>query len=580
MLDFNISKKHKAFSLAGQHKSYTGKHVLFTETPNIQDVITCKKRMPIAIGVFIIIYFCIILKILNACLSDGIVISGFEEITKEKNIIAPVSRADIIDRNGTLIATSLPTVNLQVSPKYKIKNPEEVAQKLSVIFPELKYEHILKNLKKQKNNDIKRNLSPAQQAEVNNLGIPALEFKDKQQARVYPLDNLFSHILGYTNIDNIGISGLEKSMNKRLTESSRPLQLTVDTGIQDTIREELKKAISLYNAVGAVAILMDVNNGEVISMVSLPDYNPNLKIPTSSRTAFNFATQGVYEAGSVFKTFNTAISLDSKKIKVNDTFDVTKPLKIKGKTIRDFHPQNKWLSVGEILVHSSNIGSVQMINHIGKEKQREFLVNLGFSERLSEFEVLEKEKPLFPSEKNWTDLTMATASYGYGLSVTPLHIISAFNALVNGGIYYYPTIIKNSSVPSPRRVISENTSKKIIPLLRDVVAKSSTKSADVSGYQVIGKTGSAEKLVNGRYSNKNITSFVAAFPASSPKYSLIVVIDEPHGTKATYGFATAGWNAAPTAGNIIRAVAPQLNVPADFDIEEQRKHIKTNFERY
>jgi cell division protein FtsI (penicillin-binding protein 3) len=315
-------------------------------------------------------------------------------------------------------------------------------------------------------------------------------------------------------------------------------------------------------------------------MVSLPDYNPNLKIPTSSRTAFNFATQGVYEAGSVFKTFNTAISLDSKKIKVNDTFDVTKPLKIKGKTIRDFHPQNKWLSVGEILVHSSNIGSVQMINHIGKEKQREFFVNLGFSERLSEFEVLEKEKPLFPSEKNWTDLTMATASYGYGLSVTPLHIISAFNALVNGGIYYYPTIIKNSSVPSPRRVISENTSKKIIPLLRDVVAKSSTKSADVSGYQVIGKTGSAEKLVNGRYSNKNITSFVAAFPASSPKYSLIVVIDEPHGTKATYGFATAGWNAAPTAGNIIRAVAPQLNVPADFDIEEQRKHIKTNFERY
>ena len=580
MLDLNISKKHKAFSLAGQHKSYTGKHVLFTETPNIQDVVTCKKRMHIAIGVFTIIYFCIILKIFNACLSDGIVISGFEEITKEKKIIAPVSRADIIDRNGTLIATSLPTVNLQVSPKYKIKNPEEVAQKLSVIFPELKYEHILKNLKKQKNNDIKRNLSPAQQAEVNNLGIPALEFKDKQQARVYPLDNLFSHILGYTNIDNIGISGLEKSMNKRLTESSRPLQLTVDTGIQDTIREELKKAISLYNAVGAVAILMDVNNGEVISMVSLPDYNPNLKIPTSNRTAFNFATQGVYEAGSVFKTFNTAISLDSKKIKVNDTFDVTKPLKIKGKTIRDFHPQNKWLSVGEILVHSSNIGSVQMINHIGKEKQREFFVNLGFSERLSEFEVLEKEKPLFPSEKNWTELTMATASYGYGLSVTPLHIISAFNALVNGGIYYYPTIIKNSSVPSPRRVISENTSKKIIPLLRDVVAKSSTKSADVSGYQVIGKTGSAEKLVNGRYSNKNITSFVAAFPASSPKYSLIVVIDEPHGTKATYGFATAGWNAAPTAGNIIRAVAPQLNVPADFDIEEQRKHIKTNFERY
>lgn len=580
MLDINISKKHKDYSLSGKHNTLSGQYVLFTENQDTQAIMICKKRMPFAHGIFIIAYFTILIKIFYSCLSNGIIISGFEEITKEKAIVTPVSRADIIDRNGTIIATSLPTVNLQVSPKYKIKNLEEVAHKLSIIFPDLKYENILKNLKKQKNNDIKRNLSPAQQAEVNNLGIPALEFKDKQQARVYPLDNLFSHILGYTNIDNIGISGIEKSMNERLTKSSKPLQLTVDTSIQDTIREELKKAISTYKAIGAVAILMDVNNGEVISMVSLPDYNPNIKIPSSSKTAFNFATQGVYEAGSIFKTFNTALSLDSKKVKVNDKFDVTKPLKIKGKIIRDFHPKNKWLSVGEILVHSSNIGSVQMIYNVGKEKQREFLVNLGFSERLSEFEVLEKEKPLFPSEKNWSELTMATVSYGYGLSATPLHIISAFNALVNGGIYYYPTIVKNSSVPSPKRVISESTSKKIIPLLRDVVAKSSTKSADIEGYQVIGKTGSAEKIINGKYSDKNITSFLAAFPASSPKYSLIVVLDEPHGTKGSNGLTTAGWNAAPTAGNIIKTIAPQLNVPVDFDVEEQRKHIKANFEKY
>lgn len=579
MLNFNISKKHKTYLLSEQSRCFSDQRVLFTEHIDTQAILTCKKRIPFAIFLFLIAYSIIVIKIFYACLSNGITISGFEEVTKEKHPAPIISRADIVDRNGTIIATSLPTVNLQVAPKPKIKNAEEVATKLSVIFPELKYEHILKNLKKQKYNDIKRNLSPAQQAEVNSLGIPALEFKGGQQARVYPLDNLFSHILGHTNIDNIGISGLEKSMNARLTESSKPLQLTVDTGIQDTIREELKNAISTYKAIGAVAILMNVNNGEIISMVSLPDYNPNTKISTSDKSYFNFATQGVYEAGSVFKTFNTALALDSKKVKVNDKFDVTKPLKIKGRTIRDFHPKNKWLSVGEILVHSSNIGSVQMITNVGKEKQREFLINLGFSERLSEFEILEKEKPLFPSEKNWSEVTMATASYGYGLSVTPLHIISAFSALINGGIYYYPTIIKNSSVPSPRRVISENTSQKIIPLLRDVVAKSSTRSADVDGYQVIGKTGSAEKIINGKYSDKNITSFVAAFPASSPKYSLIVVLNEPQGTTRSNGMATAGWNAAPTAGNIIRAIAPQLNVPADFDIEEQRKHIKANFEK-
>ena len=207
------------------------------------------------------------------------------------------------------------------------------------------------------------------------------------------------------------------------------------------------------------------------------------------------------------------------------------------------------------------------------------MLNLGFSEKLSEFEVYEKAKPLFPAQKDWHEHTMAAVSYGYSLSATPLHIISAFNAMINGGIYYYPTIIKSSNVPSPRRVISENTSKKMIPLLRDVVVKGSAKSANIDGYQVIGKTGTANKLVNGRYVQKKVmTSFLSAFPADSPKYSLLVVLDEPKGDD-TFGFVTSGWNAAPTGGNIIKAIAPQLNIPADFTLDEQRKHIKASFEK-
>lgn len=580
MLKINSTKKtNNHYLIPSEKTNFSDGQFFYADDSGTQALSVCKQRVTFAIFCFIIAYICIIVKVFCLCTANGIIIgepATTESFEPKRHANKLISRADIIDRNGTIIATSLPTVNLQVSNKYKIKNLKEVATELSYIFPELEYEKIFKSLKKQKNNTVKLNLSPAQQAEVNNLGIPALEFKNSQ-ARIYPHDNLFSHVLGYTDIDNYGIRGIEKSMHERITQSSKPLQLTLDTTIQDTVREELIKAQKKYSAIGATAILMDVNNGEIISMVSLPDYNPNFDKASSAQ--FNFATQGVYEAGSVFKTFNTALGLESKKIKVSDKFDTTKPLKVSGVKIRDTHPVKHWMDVGEILVESSNIGSYHIVNRVGKEKQREFLVNLGFSERLTDFEIFEKGTPLFPSEEKWFEHTMITASYGYGLSVTPLHIISAFNALVNGGIYYYPKIIKSAQTKSPRRVISESTSKKMIPLLRDVVAKSSTKYADVKGYQVMGKTGTAEKLVKGKYSKENITTFISAFPASSPKYSLLVILDEPKGIPETFNLRYAGWNAAPTAGNIIKAIAPQLDIQADFNIEEQRQHIKAAFEK-
>lgn len=579
MLGLNLSKNNNEFSFRKNSPQFN-QTVLFEENPDTLAFAICRQRMLFAILAFLAVYLLISIRIFDLCLTDGIRFHGFDNATDETEIYSgnPISRADITDRNGIVVATSLPTVNLYANPKH-VRNATDIAEKLSLIFPEIPYDELLKKLLKKNTSFsmIKYNLSPSQQAEVNNLGIPALEFQ-KSEKRIYPQQNLLSHVLGYTNVDNKGTAGLENALHNRLTESSKPLQLTVDIGIQDTLREQLIDGIKQFKANAASAIVMNVKNGEVIAMVSLPDYDPNLSIPVGSHSLFNFATQGVYEAGSVFKTFNTALALESGKVKVNDKFDATKPVKIQGVTVADYKGENRWLSVGEILIHSSNIGSALMISKVGKEKQRQFMQNLGFDKPLSDFEVLEKGKPLFLSEKQWRDNMMATIAYGYGISVTPLHIVSAFSALINGGIYHYPTIIK-SSVPTPaKRIISEQTSDKMRHLLRDVVIYGSGRKADVAGYQVLGKTGTANKIINGKYKDKVvITSFLAAFPESDPQYALIVVLDEPKGPENAPYLVTSAWNAAPLGGKIIAQIAPQLNVQADFDLDTQRQHVKAAF---
>lgn len=577
MLKFHFSKTPKNLPQKPAVSASKENTILFEEGANMRAMLVCRQRMFFAILGFLLIYAVLTFRVFDLCLADGLKLPSLDDeaVQKHANAVMPIARADIVDRNGTVLATSLPTVNLYANPK-NVRHPEEVAEQLTLLFPEIGYDELLAKLTRPKTSFslIKYNLSPAQQSAVNNLGIPALEFQNSEK-RVYPHNNLFSHVLGYTNIDNLGLAGLEKSMHKRLTESTKPLELTIDLGIQDTIREELLKAVEKFKAEGATAILLDVNTGGVIAMVSVPDFNPNQNIPVGDRALFNFATQGVYEAGSVFKTFNTALGLESGKVKVGDKFDATKPIKIQGLTVSDFKGENRWLSVGEILIYSSNIGSAQLVSRVGREAQRKFLQNMGFSEPLSKFEISEKARPLFLSEKRWRDDTMATVSYGYGISVTPLHLISAFAALMNGGIYRYPHILKNADVPAPRRVISEKTSVAMRPLLRDVVLYGSAKKANIEGYPVAGKTGTANKLVNGHYVEKKVmTSFISAFPFENPQYALLVVLDEPKGSKETWGYVTSGWNAAPTGGNIIKEIAPQLNIPAEFDLESQRKHIQ------
>ncbi len=578
-MGFNVSfskRKEEKIYLPGQEikisrraitsKSYT------TENDN---VLTCRQRTLFALCCFAAVYLILCARVTYVCLGNGINIDTALVEMSDDDIIHfknTVKRADIMDRNGEVIATSLPTKNLYANTK-KIRHPEDVAATLSEIFPDDSYEYFLKRLnRKGAFIYLKRNLSPAQQSQVNNLGIPGLEFENCEK-RVYPHKNLFAHVLGSTDVDNNGIAGIEKSMNERLTTSTKPLYLSLDLGIQNQIRDELIAGVQKFNAAGGAAILMDVKTGQIVAMTSVPDYNPNENSKFGEREMFNFATKGIYEAGSVFKVFNTALSLESGKVKITDRFDTSHPIKVHRLKVTDPHGSHGYLTPEDILVESSNIGSTLEIMRVGKKFQRKFLQSINMDKALTEFELPELAKPWFMSEKNWGETTMVTISYGYGISSTPLHIITAFSAIVNGGMYHQPTLLYNNKHKG-KRVVSKQTSDNMRTLLRAVVTRGTGKRANVEGYQVMGKTGTADKLENGHYNHsKSISSFISAFPQSDPKYALLVVIDDPKASKETFGYTTAGWNAVPITRSIITAVAPQLNIKADFDIEKQKSIV-------
>ena len=578
-MGFNVSfskRKDEKFYLPGQEikisrraiatKSYT------TENDNVS---VCRARTWFTMCCFAAIYLALCIRVTMVCLGNGINIDTAvsdqiaSDIFRFKN---PVSRADILDRNGEIIATSLPTVNLYANTK-KVRHIEDVAAKLNEVFPETTYEYFLNRLsRKGAFIYLKRDISPAQQAQVNNMGIPGLEFENSEK-RVYLHKNLFAHVLGSTDVDNNGTAGIEKSMNERLTTSTKPLYLSLDLGIQNQIREELIAGVKQFNAAGGAAILMDVKTGQVVALTSVPDYDPNASPSIDAPERFNFATKGIYEAGSVFKVFNTALSLESGKVKITDRFDTSHPIHVHRLRVTDPHGSHGQLTPEDILVESSNIGSTLEIMRVGKKFQRKFLQKINMDKALTEFELPELAKPWFLSEKNWGETSMVTISYGYGISSTPLHIITAFSAIVNGGIYHQPTLLHNVKHKG-KRIVSAQTSENMRTLLRAVVTRGTGRRANVEGYQVMGKTGTADKLENGHYNHsKSISSFISAFPQSDPQYALIVVIDDPKASKETYGYTTAGWNAVPISKNIISAVAPQLNVKADFDLEKQKSIV-------
>ena len=470
-----------------------------------------------------------------------------------------VSRADIVDRNGVILATSLPSASLFADPR-DIMNAADAAAKLVKVLPNLIYSEILAKLDSGSRFVwLSRNLTPNQQYQVNRLGIPGLAFRHGER-RVYPQGREAAHILGLTDIDGNGIAGIEKHFSGALKNAAQPLQLSIDIRIQSLLRQQLMDSMSEFQAHGAAGAIVDVQTGEVMAMVSLPDFDPNQPSTMLGDAGFNRVTKGVYEMGSTFKLFTTAMALDSNTIGLKDGYDTSKPIRIARFTINDYHGKNRWLSVSEILKYSSNIGSAKMAMDVGAKAQRFYLDRLGLLHP-SEIELPEIGIPQSP--RRWGDISTMTISYGHGLSVSPLQMAGATAALVNGGIRRPVSLLKHRGMEAPEgeRVLTVTTSDKMRDLMRLVVADGTGKNANAEGYQVGGKTGTAEKQVGGQYAKKAlISSFVGAFPMNDPRYVVIAMLDEPKGTKKTFNFATGGWVAAPIVGRTIAAMGPLLGM--------------------
>ena len=468
-------------------------------------------------------------------------------------------RADIIDRNGVVLATSLPTASLYADPK-DIMSPKEAADKLTEVFPEISSDELLLKLKsKSRFVWISRNLTPKQQYAVNALGLPGILFRRGEQ-RVYPHGREAAHILGLTDIDGKGIAGIEKYFATSLNKGEKSLQLSIDIRIQSMLRQELSAAMIEFRALGAAGVILDVATGEIISMVSMPDFDPNIPDSMRGTVGFNRVTKGVYEMGSAFKLFTTAMALDSGTVGMEDGYDASKPIKIARFTINDYHGKNRWLSVPEILIYSSNIGAAKMSIDVGAKVQKFYLGQLGLLQP-SSVELPEVGQPQYPTR--WGNISTMTISYGHGISVSPLQLASAVGSLVNGGKRMPVSLLKHrsSTPPAGTRVLSEQTSQQMRGLMRLAVTKGTGAKAAAQGYLVGGKTGTAEKQVNGGYEEKSIvSSFVGAFPSDTPRYVILTMLDEPKGTKQTFNYATGGWVAAPIVSRMVSRMASLLGI--------------------
>lgn len=488
---------------------------------------------------------------------------------------ASMARADIVDRNGVLLATSLKTASLFANPR-KIGDPADVARRLVEIIPDMSEEVIAARLGADKNFVwLRRNLTPRQQFEVNRLGVPGLDF-EQEERRVYPHGRLAGHIVGFTNVDNVGLAGIEKSMDAAIAGASSPLRLSIDIRVQQILRQELAGQIEKFKAIGGGGIVLDVESGEVVAMVSLPDFDPNAAGQASDDTRFNRMTLGVYELGSVFKIFNHAIALETGVASFQSSYDATKPIRVSRFTISDYHPEKRWLTVPEILQHSSNIGSAKIALDIGAENQRKYLGHLGLLRRTS-IELPEQAQPMYPSR--WREINTMTISFGHGIAVSPLHLTSAVAAVVNGGILRPATLVggERSSVDGVQ-VFSAATSDRMRRLLRLVVETGTGRNADAEGYLVGGKTGTAEKQVNGAYKrNALISSFVGVYPVTAPRFVVFAMLDEPKGIKESYGYATGGWTAAPVVKGVVARMAPLYGIaPLDESAPDIRHAININ----
>lgn len=531
-----------------------------------------RNRVLLTMGIFLSVY---------GAIGGRLVYLGLQDPEASGGPVSRVtaSRPDIVDRNGEVLATDIKTSSLFAEPR-RIVDADEVIEKLSTVLPDLDAEQTYHKLKSGTGFVwLKRQLTPRQQSAIMQLGIPGIGFRTEKR-RFYPGGETASHILGLTNIDNQGIAGIEKYIDDQGLadlqasgladpDALKPFRLSIDIRVQHIVRDELARAMEKYHAIAAGAVILNAKTGEVLAMSSLPDFDPNNPVNALDKDRLNRMSAGVFEMGSTIKSFTTAMALDSGKVTLSSTFDATRPITIGRQTIRDFHGKGRVLTVPEVFIYSSNIGSAREADVVGIEGHREFLKRLGLLDRM-QTELPEVARPTEP--KVWKKVHSITISFGHGMSTTPLQTAVGAAALMNGGRLMPPTFLprnEEEAISVSTQVLKPKTSEDMRYLYRLNAEKGSGKRAEVPGYRVGGKTGTAEKVVNGRYSSdKRFNAFLAAFPMDDPEYIVLTVIDEPKPEKPGMA-ATSGLNAAPTVAAIIRRAAPLLGVQPDFGHEDK-----------
>jgi cell division protein FtsI (penicillin-binding protein 3) len=487
------------------------------------------------------------------------------------------ARPDIVDRNGQILATDVRAPSLFAEPR-RIVDKDEATELLTAVLPDLDATELRDRLSTKKGFIwLKREISPKQQTEIHKLGLPGVGFLAENK-RVYPNSAEVSHLIGHVNIDNQGIAGIEKWLDGRglaalhmaglaTDRLQQPIELAVDLRVQHALRDELIAAAIKFKVKAAAGLVVDVRTGEIVAMVSLPDYDPNSPKQANDPLRINRLTTGVFELGSTFKALTLAMALDSGKYNLNSMLDARGSLRYGKFSIGDYHGQNRMLTLAEVFTYSSNIGTARTALGMGVEHHKWFLKKLGQLDRLRT-ELPESAEPLVP--KRWGELNTVTIAFGHGLSVAPLQAVMGINALVNGGWLIPPTFMKRSEEEArklARQVVKPETSDKMRYLMRLNAEKGTASKAEVKGYYVGGKTGTSEKVVGGRYSkNKLLTTFTAILPADKPRYQILIMLDEPQGLPETHGYATSGWNAAPTTGKVIARIAPMLGIEPRLDL--------------
>lgn len=502
------------------------------------------------ITIFLVFLFIILRMFFVVITKDGSSIKNIYESRKNSR------RADIFDRNGVLLATDLNTKSLYVS-SVLVRDVKLVAKALSDSFPDLKYEDLYKKISDGKASKhwilIRRNLTPTQVEIVERLQIAGLIFED-DLIRVYPQKNIASHYVGFVDLDRKGLSGIEMQYDRKLM-MNKNINLSMDVRIQDILFDELTKAKEEFRAKLASGVVVDVNNGEILALVSLPSFDANLQNEATMEQRFNMITGGSYELGSVMKIFTNAMAFEHNLINMNDVYSVAEPIKYGRFSIKDHDKHDANMTVKEIFTKSSNIGTIKIAEKIGIQNQKEFLNKFGFLKKVdAEFPGLGR---IMAPIKNWSEISLYTISYGHGIASTPLHLAMATSAIVNGGYLYKPSFLKLDEKPKlPKKLIKDETVANMKEMLRAVVTEGTGRFADIKGYEVGGKTGTADRAESGGYNEgQTLASFVGVFPISSPKYLVYLVFDRPN-----YTFNTAGMVAAPSAGRVIKNIAPLLSI--------------------